>query len=545
MPKPIHQIKTELEAIEADIPQFIKTGIPKNIKSDKHRSLETRANEADQDILDHIELLQDNMGMVISGFGDPNEYPPPEDYAIGQLYMRQNQSTNENLDLWIFTGVNGIGWWKYQDFNSGVAKRYYATIENPNEEPIPTNDPSPQGNQYKIGDFYVETTTGTSAGNVLSVWMFLKLQTGDQWINLSGGSGSQLPSLSWLDLISERDVIPFPAMSKGDALVVRTYEDGTNTQTDGWATIGGWNGVKVANNGMIICMQDSAGGTYSAVGHKYAIVGNSVSKQQILRFGDKASFPDDPDAEEGVLYLAEDSGILYFWSRSEGDYMPTGSITPGTLINSTTFEDSNNNTVTPDDSHLYHDTTTNIYYRWNGVKYESILNGAGSQIYFFLDINDGQPAVLTRDMPAEMLYVNKITGSIWVWTGSEFVRYGTDEFMVVCLNGTDELELKNEVFLGVLPCDMRVVDVKAYMYEAPTGSLTKVRLMINDRVPVPEAGSGQSAYLEIPSGDRESNSLSTHVGSSYQRGDRIKVDVAQIASSPGKGLSIYIKYKRV
>lgn len=219
MPKPPYQIQQELEAIEADIPQFIKTGIPKNVKSDKHRSLEERANIADQDLLEHIIAFYDNMGMVMYSPGDPNENPPTEDYDIGQLYVQTNQSTGDLMNLFIYTGLDSLGWWKFQNFEADTATKYYGTIESPNEEPIPN---LPSVNPFKIGDFYIRTSTGTADGNVLDVWLFLGLATGDQWINLLAGSGG-------VDQFKELTDVPDDYIGHSKK-IVRVKEDETGLE---------------------------------------------------------------------------------------------------------------------------------------------------------------------------------------------------------------------------------------------------------------------------------------------------------------------------
>lgn len=179
-------------------------------------------------------------------------------------------------------------------------------------------------------------------------------------------------STAWLDMQHAYTVIPFPAMQKNEVKVIRILDQNGTMKQDGWATIGGMNGVKVSNYAMLICMADSAGGTYAAVGYKYAIVGNNVPEPEIITVPTLANLPDEGDAILGVIYLTIDTGNIYYFDASAGDYMQIGSVIEGELINDTTFKDTNQNIVVPDGTHLYKDVenTPERYYKWNGVKYE-------------------------------------------------------------------------------------------------------------------------------------------------------------------------------
>lgn len=191
----------------------------------------------------------------------------------------------------------------------------------------------------------------------------------------------QSSKLGWLDLVSERDIIPFPKMNKRDMLIVRIFEQGSAEPVpNGWATIGGWDGVRIGHMAMLICMQDSDGGTYAEVGHKYAIVANYTTERQIITVADHASLPDEGDAILGVLYLTLDTGNLYYFDAVAGDYMLVGSIVEGTLISDTEFEDINNNPVVPDGSHLYKDVGSGMYYKWDGVKFIEFSQGGGGVV---------------------------------------------------------------------------------------------------------------------------------------------------------------------
>lgn len=174
MAKPPHEILQDLENMQAEIPQIIKTGVPKNVKSDKIRSLELRSNQAVQDILALLVADQEGESFLIKGFTDPNVEPPEVDYGPGQLYQIVNPTTYEVLSFWIYTGVNGIGWWEFK--KDVPPKKVFSVKADPNEAII---------SGAEIGDFYVQTSTGDADGDVESVWMFLELASGSQWIRLS------------------------------------------------------------------------------------------------------------------------------------------------------------------------------------------------------------------------------------------------------------------------------------------------------------------------------------------------------------------------
>ena len=176
MPKPINDIQEELNSLASDIPLFIQTGIPKNVKSERHRSLEERTQSLLQDLLDHISDFHETGLNVIIGYDNPNETSPGQPYGIGQFFLQKDFDTKANIALWIFTGVNSIGWWQLQNFEAETAKKFYGTVPSPNSELIEFED-------VKIGDYYVQTDTGDSSGSVLSVWIYLQFAVGNQWVN--------------------------------------------------------------------------------------------------------------------------------------------------------------------------------------------------------------------------------------------------------------------------------------------------------------------------------------------------------------------------
>lgn len=165
----------------------------------------------------------------------------------------------------------------------------------------------------------------------------------------------------------------FPPMSKGEAFVIRIFEyDGSSQEgipsPNGVVWLGGYGGVGVGDGSMVICLVNNAGGTYNDVGHNFAII-NQGKDAEIL-FVDE--LPDENLARTGVIYVLNSNNAMYVWDQQLGDYVLVGDVIPGTLISSTVFEDENNNVVVPEANKLYFDTTTEIYYRWNGSEYVSI-----------------------------------------------------------------------------------------------------------------------------------------------------------------------------
>src|SRR5690606_32316467 len=166
----IDEIRADLEDVACDIPAQIQTGIPQNVKSQNIRSIHSRSTQSALDILDLIEQME-NSDNVIYGFDNPNEVPPPEDFGPGYFYVQMfsNEFSQYPIAYFLYNPVADIQWWKIQN-TEGIV-RIYGSDSNPNSVPsINTAD-------RKVGDFYIETTTGDSEGQRLSVWIFIGLQS--------------------------------------------------------------------------------------------------------------------------------------------------------------------------------------------------------------------------------------------------------------------------------------------------------------------------------------------------------------------------------
>lgn len=322
---------------------WVKTGIPKNIKSYNIRTL---LQQIAQKLID-VENLVTGKKYVVGRDGDElltTEINPVE-YSEQTLSEAEQKQALKNLGI-IVIKIEG---------NS------FYLIKKPGNT----------GSNVQPGDMAVNGFGATGFKNMLefisgnpklfSNWNTFTVDTVPEWLNLA----------------NQYDVIPYPAMIKGQTRVCRIYEPGTNTEVEnGWAIIGGSNGVKIGNKAMLICMQDSDGGTHAEVGYKYAIVGNNISKQQLITVTNYGDLPDEPDAIKDAIYLVTSTGNLYFWSPELSNFIQIGSIIEGTLVSETEFKDTNNVVVEPDGTHIYKDTTSGIYYKWNGVKYE-VFNQTG------------------------------------------------------------------------------------------------------------------------------------------------------------------------
>lgn len=182
----ITEIRDILNAVGTDIPNFIKTGIPENVKSQNVRSIHSRSNNAEKLMLDLIESLLEGNNLL-QGEDDPNVNMPSDYFAPGYFYLRWETTLFSRIpiEFYVYTGVPEMGWFKFLTAGQ-LPQKYFGTIENPNTEPIPTLEPV----VFEIGDLYVQTDDGTKDGAVKAVWFYSKLSIGDQWVKLAPSSGS-------------------------------------------------------------------------------------------------------------------------------------------------------------------------------------------------------------------------------------------------------------------------------------------------------------------------------------------------------------------
>lgn len=163
--------------------------------------------------------------------------------------------------------------------------------------------------------------------------------------------------------------IPLPAGKRGDSWYIDIVSSGLPTP-NGSIWLGGLSGIIAGQKTWIIAIADTIGGDFSSVGSKYIIV-NEKKGTQIVTVTDHASLP--PIGEIGVLYITLDTGNTYYWDLVTSDYIQIGTVVEGTLISPTIFEDLTNTPVIPDGTKIYLDTTSGIYYRWDGAQYMPLI----------------------------------------------------------------------------------------------------------------------------------------------------------------------------
>lgn len=180
----IAEIRDILESVGTDIPNFIKTGIPENIKSQNVRSIHERTNDAEQLMLDLIEALIEGNNLL-QGDDDPNVNMPSEFFAPGYFYLRweTTEFSRIPIEFFVYTGVPEIGWYLFKDFTE--TGFHYGVVSNPNDGVLFTP---------KVGDYYIETTDGTPDGDFLSIWLFTNMATGPQFVNPYGSQGPEGPA---------------------------------------------------------------------------------------------------------------------------------------------------------------------------------------------------------------------------------------------------------------------------------------------------------------------------------------------------------------
>lgn len=187
----IDDIRLILNAIAADIPGFIQTGIPENVKSQNVRSLHDRDNQAAQQMLDLLEQLHES-SQLLQGDEDPNEEPPSEFFRAGYFYLQWETTEFSRIPIafYVCTGVPELGWWKFPSL-SALPITHYGVGADPNEGLGLATIPN-------LGDYYVQTDDGTAGGEVLSVWFYTGVQAGDKWVKIvkgEGGDSGDTPTL--------------------------------------------------------------------------------------------------------------------------------------------------------------------------------------------------------------------------------------------------------------------------------------------------------------------------------------------------------------
>lgn len=209
-------------------------------------------------------------------------------------------------------------------------------------------------------------------------------------------------------ILSNGQSFLFPAMTKGEAFIVKIIDENTIPAPSGAVWLGGYGGVLTGDGSMVICLVNNAGGTYNDVGHNFAIINQGKDSEVI--FVDE--LPDENLARTGVIYVLNSNNAMYVWDQQLGDYVLVGDVIPGTLISITEFIDENNNVVVPEANKLYFDTTSEIYYRWNGDQYV-LLNQSDSELVFYIDeLAQGEEG---------KLYISTLNGAMKIWNSGAWM----------------------------------------------------------------------------------------------------------------------------
>lgn len=510
--KPIDQIIEELQQIGIDIPEYIQSGKPENVKAANHRSLETRMNNAILDLVEHIKNLDGDRNVIV-GEDDPNT-TPPIGAIVGSLYLQKN-AAGDNLALYINTGTAEVGWFLFREYTE--ESKIYGDAPNPNFDSIPG----------KVGDLYIQTNNGTSTGDILSVWMYIGLAIGDLWFNISAPSGSFNITTKTL---TDGQVYNFPSMAKGEAFIVKIIDENTIPAPSGAVWLGGYSGVLTGDGSMVICLTNSPGGTYNDVGHNFAII-NQGKNSEII-FVDE--LPDEHLARTGVIYVLNSNNAMYIWDQQLGDYVLIGDVIPGTLISSTVFEDENNNAVVPEANKLYFDTTSEIYYRWNGSEYV-LLNQSDSELVFY-----------TEEMAAQgeegKLYISTLTGRAKFYNNGWKDLNVAEETMIIPLTAFEEdIEIgETQPITSVF--DFKILSAEISCFPEPTGSSIRVDLCKNGSSII------DGNLLEIPENENNSTGLQdvSLIENVYNIGDRLNCFIEDIGTiTPGQNLHLTLKIKKI
>lgn len=117
----------------------------------------------------------DSSKEILSGIEDPNQAEIAGE--IGQFYNLKDETETVDIALYIFTGVDSIGWLNLGIYNSAV-QLHYGAFDDPNSSTI----------DAEIGDYYLQTIDGTQQGEIKSFWIYTGT-TKEPWVNPAGNVG--------------------------------------------------------------------------------------------------------------------------------------------------------------------------------------------------------------------------------------------------------------------------------------------------------------------------------------------------------------------
>lgn len=187
-----------------------------------------------------------------------------------------------------------------------------------------------------------------------------------------------------------------PAGKKGDKIFLRIRDENGDEYPNGTVWFGGYNGVALSHNSLVIFLYDSDGGNFATVGYRYGLISNRRDTS-ILFFPTRGDFPDEPDALPNIIYVAEDTLITYVFKVDIADYVIAGEVLEGVYVNETTFNDIYGNPYIPTDGKIYLDVSANKTYHWNGLKYVLLASSTTEAVLYTpqnLNLNQRTQALL-------------------------------------------------------------------------------------------------------------------------------------------------------
>lgn len=185
-----------------------------------------------------------------------------------------------------------------------------------------------------------------------------------------------------IDSVEPNEIYNFPALQRGESRVIAIVNDKGVYQTESSFWLGGYSGGRAGHFTWIIALENTEGGDYFEAGHQFLVI-NQKAQTVVYRADHFEDLP--PIGDPDYIYLVEDTGNTYIWSVDSNDYVQIGSAIEGELIDEHTFEDTDENIVTPNAGVIYIDITVdpNVIYRWDGIQYVPINNsttGGGGEV---------------------------------------------------------------------------------------------------------------------------------------------------------------------
>lgn len=171
--------------------------------------------------------------------------------------------------------------------------------------------------------------------------------------------------------------VPFPKMKKGEGNLyeIMGVDVGAYPKSSTF-WMGGLGQVLVGHKTWLICLENSDGGSFNAVGHKYLLINQNAEADVLM----VESLPPPSEVLVGVIYVLISSNAMYIWNTDTEQFDNIGDILPGTLVDATTFLDEFDQEVTPMADKLYFDQNSQQYYRWNGISYV-LMNSSSATHY--------------------------------------------------------------------------------------------------------------------------------------------------------------------